>query len=444
MKMSRLTIAALTIAGCLTALSAAGANAAPTEDRVEPSLPSFLAPIDPADVPAELRTDAPDPEFQTPASVPPGVSDALITMELENPELGIAGTEWDPVTQTTLLYATAPAQAVVSVLEKHGIAHQVAYRAARYDAASMRGIIREVIGGEDGRLPSGHSVVMAAPALDGSRIDLVLEDSSQMLRAAPAIPDVGIPVAVEYGAALTPTLRNHEPSISPGQRYSGAYMHNGSTACTTGFRVTQPSSSTPGMASAEHCSTTAAIGTQWYYNSTLGHFIGQAQGQMMPPGPGYRPDLASWTGGGAGALVPGIFIGDNTVAGSGVYAIKGAASTPVGAYVCYSGSRSGTICGNTVTNINVTACYGAPYGCYDNITVTSQVSGTPSAGQGDSGGPAYNTNSGNIYAAGFISGISNGTTTCSGDAGGRLCSSVVLFSVINDVFVAGWALNVIP
>ncbi|MDQ1217951.1 S1 family peptidase [Microbacterium arborescens] len=434
-------LAATTIAGCVIALSIGGTGAASAAGETEPELPSYLAPVEPADLPPELRTDAPDIRYQTEETVPLSVSEGLLRLELENPEIGIAGAEWDAESKTTFLYATAPEETVAALLAEYGIDEGVEYRAAQHDAATMRGIIREVIGGDTGRLESGHAVVSATPALDGSRIDLVLEESSQQLRAAPALPDIGIPLSFDYGPRAVPTMRNHEPSPPSVQRFSGAHMHGGGWSCTTGFRVTR--NSNPGMVSADHCSLPGPVGTQWYYNTTSNHFIGQAQGQIMPSGPGYRPDLASWTGGGTGPLVPGIFIGTNTVAGSGVYPISGAVSTPVGATVCYSGSPSGTVCGNTVTNVNVTLCYGGDYGCYDNLTITNNA-GAPAAGQGDSGGPAYSTSAGVVYAAGIISGILDATTTCTGDSGGRLCSPRVAFAVINDVFVAGYALNIVP
>ena len=73
----------------------------------------------------------------------------------------------------------------------------------------------------------------------------------------------------------------------------------------------------------------------------------------------------------------------------------------------------------------------------------AQATGIPAAGQGDSGGPTYVASSG-IYAAGFISGLLGATTTCTGDAGGRLCSATVLFAGVAYPFAAGYALNVIP
>lgn len=122
-------------------------------------------------------------------------------------------------------------------------------------------------------------------------------------------------------------------------------------------------------------------------------------------------------------------------------------TTAVGSNVCYSGAYSGTVCANQITGTGVTISYGAPYGCYDNLTLTTNTNGTPAAGNGDSGGPVYISSGANAYAAGFISGIQNGTTTCTGDpgaTGGRNCSYKVIYAPIIDMFNAGYAISIIP
>lgn len=45
---------------------------------------------------------------------------------------------------------------------------------------------------------------------------------------------------------------------------------------------------------------------------------------------------------------------------------------------------------------------------------------------------------------GVISGIYIGTTNCTGDAGGRLCSPRVIYAPLNEFFNAGWGLNYYP
>lgn len=145
--------------------------------------------------------------------------------------------------------------------------------------------------GERRVLESGHRVVMAAPALDGSRIDLVLDESVHGRTAVPDFPEVDVHVNVTYGPAAVPATRNHAPQPA---RYSGAYMQDGALTCSTGFRVTEVATGQAGMVSAEHCGVT--VGDQWYYSSSTDWLIGQFQGQMLPSAAGYFPDIAAWKG----------------------------------------------------------------------------------------------------------------------------------------------------
>ena len=111
--------------------------------------------------------------------------------------------------------------------------------------------------------------------------------------------------------------------------------------------------------------------------------------------------------------------------------------------MCYSGSYSGTVCNNYVDNTNVTACYGAPYPCYNGLVATYQTTGVAAAGQGDSGGPVYGTINGQPYAVGIISGIYEPLSTCSGDTG-RDCSVYAIYSPITEYFGAGYGVAVVP
>lgn len=71
---------------------------------------------------------------------------------------------------------------------------------------------------------------------------------------------------------------------------------------------------------------------------------------------------------------------------------------------------------------------------------------------GDSGGPVITVlTGGNVYASGIISGITNGTATCTGDPGGtgendRKCSSQVIYAPLEAYFnnTTGWGLMYIP
>ena len=124
----------------------------------------------------------------------------------------------------------------------------------------------------------------------------------------------GVEVKVEFGPAIEPALRNHAANPST---YSGAVMHRIGTSrgCTTGWRMTQISGSVPVMASAHHCFE-GVEGDAWGYTTIAGYPTANAYsiyGAGMSAG-----DVAVWKGALADQMLPGIFIGDHTVSGSGV------------------------------------------------------------------------------------------------------------------------------
>lgn len=421
----------------LGAVSVPTSAAADEGSTTAPDVPPYLIPTE---LPAGAVVGDPAGEFQSEPTVPLEVSEALVRLEFEHPELSISGTAWDPDTGVVSLYAAANRKDVDQALDAYGLTGLVEYERAKHGYADMQEKIHRIIG-KNGALASGHKVVMATPSLDGGRIALVLDETTRG-KGTPALPDVGVTVSVDYGPALQPATRNHAPNPPTNPwRYSGAFMQNGPVKCTTGFRGTKISDSSAAMLSANHCEST--IGKQWYYSSLTDYTIGQYQGTNPPPTMNGLPDVAVWSGSGTAQMDAGIFIGNNTVSGSYVYAIRGVAGTTVGASVCYSGSRSGTVCGSSVTAVNVTACYSGMSFCYDRLARTLQGGGLPAAGQGDSGGPVYSTNSG-VYATGIISGLINGTTTCTGDAGGRLCSADLLYAPITDAFDLGYGINYYP
>lgn len=246
-------------------------------------------------------------------------------------------------------------------------------------------------------------------------------------------------------------MKGFEPSLHalfqsrrslPSSWTLGAYMQNGQVACTTGFPLAELGTGTHAMGSVYHCG--AGLNAQWYYSSLTSWTIGQFQGGLYAAGAPYG-DTALWTGSGVSSLVPGIFVGDHTVSGSTVRPIRGAVSSSIGMSMCYSGSRSGTVCGNVIDQVNVSACYGGGLPCFYNLALTNQAVGIPSAGQGDSGGPAYFVGgpSNGIYAAGLISGITNYSNACTGDTG-RSCSPQVLYAPITEFFGANWGLKYYP
>jgi hypothetical protein len=423
---------AVTVAGLL--IGGGAASAATGEDGS--TTPSYL-------IPTQLSAgvkDTPLPaEFQSAETVPANVSQGILRLEVERPELKIVGGEWDAKLSQVRLYAAGDPSAIGKALDTYGLAGDVVLRPAKYGPDELQAQIVRITG-KDGRLPSGHQVVQVTPKLDGSRLEVTLDETLSSV-SEPALPNVDIPIDVTYGPAVVAATRDVFPNP---QYFIGAYMNdNMGNGCSTGYRVTRLSDSVAGMVSAEHCGNhTGAV--PWYYSS-WGFNLGTYQGSAWPGGANI-PDLAFWTGAGVDQLVPGILLGNNTVPGSAVYAVKGAAASIVGSIVCYSGAYSGTVCNNPVTATNVTVCYSGGGGCYYRLDETLQSSGIPAAGNGDSGGPVYAALAGQVYAAGIISGMRNASTSCTGDpgVGGRQCSADLFFAPIPDIFTMGYGLNYIP
>lgn len=306
-----------------------------------------------------------------------------------------------------------------------------------------------------GVLPDGSRIVTAVPAFDGSQITLGIDHKAASPMLAPT--EVGralgtdIPMVSEEAPNLTAALRNHDPSDP--YWFSGAYMRtkeiNSSWyACTTGFRIGELSGTgKSGMLSADHCGRDKPT-DEWYYsgtsNQTITNRIGHFQGPITAIG--YQSDTALWIAGNVSKLYPIVFTGSYTDVNS-IAAIQGGTFPAVGANVCYSGSQTGNVCGNEVTVQSSVVCYSVTQ-CYGPVSYTTQTSGTPAAGNGDSGGPVYQNVGGKIMAAGVISGIVNGSTNCTGEPGvnGRLCSASVIYAPIAAALGSGsgWGLSYYP
>ncbi len=438
----RIGVALGSLALATTFFSATSSTAAPRDDIEEPSY--LIA----TELPDGVINSDPPSQYRTDGNPPAEITEGLLRLSLDRPDLRTAGAEWLPEVGKVALYSAADESTVLSALAEAGLSSTVEYRPAVLDAVGKADIGRQ-IAGPDGSLPSGHRVVSVSPSLDGSSVKVIL-DETVALRGMVELPEpevsdggekIDVEIDVEFGPPAEAALRNHAANPST---YSGAVMHRlgTSAACTTGFRMTEIPGSVPVMGSAHHCHA-GVEGEGWGYTTIPGYPEGNAYSAY---GPGLSSgDVSVWEGPLADQMLPGIFVGDHTVAGSGVYSIKGAIHSVVNAQVCYSGSFSGTMCSNKIVETGMTVCYGAPYPCYNNIVMTEQITGKPAAGNGDSGGPVYSTSNG-IYATGIISGIVNGTDTCVGEpgGGGRKCSSVALYAPIAELMANGYGLNYIP
>ena len=182
--------------------------------------------------------------------------------------------------------------------------------------------------------------------------------------------------------------------------------------CTTGFGVGYMSGSSlvTEHLTADHCGPT---GSEW----RTGPYANSAILGIMKDTRAVGTDLKRMTGAQWGPVVYGGPAGSSSGIG-----IKGAVTPVLNDMYCYSGSQSGIVCGNKVTSMNQTVCYGIPGPCYRNQVYTDQVDGIPASGQGDSGGPVLAERNGYAYAAGIVSGMWNYSSQCTG-YGERLCSS---------------------
>ncbi len=201
---------------------------------------------------------------------------------------------------------------------------------------------------------------------------------------------------------------------------SGNAMRGTTSGCTTGYPVLRVQDSQLNMLTADHCSTTQE--ETWYFGGgshVAGTSTFQAPGDtdlelFIQPA-----SLSTW-------MLAGNYTDNNTVA-----PIRGYAAPVGGNSVCYSGSRSGLVCNNVLESSDTYNCIGF-LTCYWTRWST-QSSGVPAAGNGDSGGPVSilvlrSDNSVGAYGVGIVSMIPGGSSTnCTGEPGvaadgGRKCS----------------------
>lgn len=172
-----------------------------------------------------------------------------------------------------------------------------------------------------------------------------------------------------------------------------------------------------GNISADHC--TGAIDETWTWGAGS-IVVGKSTGHASPG----DTDLEVFLGTEAGKFLPYVYVGNNNDS-STVVPIRGYFNAVVGDGICYSGSRSGLICGNEVESTGVLICFSFLQ-CYWNGQ-TTQINAVPAAGNGDSGGPSFTLvqradGTVGAYGNGIISGMPIPTpgpeyTNCSGDPG---------------------------
>lgn len=394
----------------------------------------------PTKLPTGVVVGDPAPEYRTEGNPPAEVMQKLLILGIEHPAMHFSATEWDPEARILFLYSSAEQSLVEEALSSAGLATRVQYRRAVRDYGEKTALAHAITG-VDGSLPSGQRVVSVIPSLDGTSASVVLDETVAarsraigdrlQLEVPEGFRDVRIDVTL--GAPTVPAKRAVNSFT-----HGGYVMRSEGRSCTTGFRMTQISGTVPVMGSAHHCFR-GVENELWQYGE-IKRLSGNATSII---GPGLsNGDVAIWKGPLADRMSPSISIGGGDE-GRHLHAVMGAVLTPKGGSVCYSGSSSGTVCGNTVTDTGVTTCYHGGLQCYNDLVQTSQIADLPAAGKGDSGGPVYTTDGG-IYASGVISGINSaGQKPCHGNPvpASKKCSSIVLFAPLSELMANGYGLN---
>jgi hypothetical protein len=234
-----------------------------------------------------------------------------------------------------------------------------------------------------------HSVDIA---YDGSGLQVNTETPQQKSARLPAdmrLPDgIRASIAVKARPKLTGRLNDFAPYWGGGRIQNN---DNGSF-CTAGFAVTANGSNY--MLTAGHC---GRPGGGWNNgNDTL--FFGTGAREHVPHDLlliSSRVSGRIWDGGvGSGEFTKGVAGWDWTWPGE---------------YLCTSGSVSGVICDQVVSNSFTFAFCGwdayGRYECYNDLVVANQKDGRVAGRPGDSGGPVFSlAGSGRVTAKGTITG----------------------------------------
>ena len=293
---------------------------------------------------------------------------------------------------------------------------------------------------------SSLGIVAAAPKLDGSGIEVIVDDrdSAQLRSQDSAETILGVPVEVLDESSPAPLRRQNDYWGLGGARlyqWGGSGITNG---CTTGFAVQK--GTTVGVMFAAHCGAVGAQYVRWPDNAgtTVYPYAGNG---VISAVSGAHDAAIMTTNTHMGAVYTHAW--DNTNAYA--IAVKGVQEPVPGAEICYSGSYSGFICGNVVDS-NGWSYTLSVAGSSNTVNVTTaaktvNATGTPAAGQGDSGGPGaiptMVNGSAALLASTIISaGPSNSQSGCVG-VQNRLCSPTVYSTSVNGALVyTGWGIKV--
>lgn len=344
--------------------------------------------------------------------------------------------EWDEAAKRLKVHYHGASVEVSRVMATALAPNEYALSQDRFSSKALQKEAKRIT--TEHRTIGGAVVTSVGPSANADRIIIQVKQGDQHGPVQPPqLSEISnFPLSIEGGGGAEPVSRQSDP-ISP--HWGGALMSrptndpNYFTICTTGFGVGYMSGSTlvTRNLTADHCGPTNAIWRTGISSTSaiLGGFMDTNNG-------GSDLKLIAPLAGTTTQFGPVIYTGDqysNTGLG-----IAGAVPPILNDYWCYSGSQSGMICNNKVTQVNQSICYGLFSPCYSQQAVSVQQDGISAAGNGDSGGPVVANRNGYAYAVGIISGIYNGGTNCQGmpATDSRKCSAQVITAPVQAFFNA--------
>jgi len=297
-------------------------------------------------------------------------------------------------------------------------------RAAQQELVSQHGVSAWF-------MKEGDKIEVSAPASTTSA-------RSSSSSALPSEVD-GIPVEISAEELPEPAIGRLNDDLVMG----GARVHQFSNgflggSCSTAFSI-QNSSGIKGVFSAAHCGPPSSQWVRWPNDTGTNVYYYGNQGVMGPQTQTYDGTTIrtnnSWpyvyTGTYQAETFSQVHVGPGWSGGS---------SVGVGGLICYSGSYSGTSCGQTVQSNNVAYPLSTSQGQFQvQNAIRTTSGGGPVVGNGDSGGAGYQIalvgGETKRYPVSVISAIAGGSNSCIGVPGGngRQCSGTVLSTKVTDI-----------
>lgn len=421
----RAVVVATTVAICLAGTTASTASAAGgsrwnSDDRT-------IA----VDVDVELQPAPQTPEAY--ANIPTDVYDLARELELKDGYQTLNSFEWNDDDDVLLVHFHGDPSSLQDIIEAGSLTDDEVELVE--NPFPIDDLIRASQDLVEGRTYLGEEVSWAAPRADGSGIEVALDVEPSALRSlehSMAAQRSAIPVTLqsEKRPEAASRLLDSEPFWA-GADWVRTWSEGGQTwlgFCTTSFAIGKMvgGSLVSEMLTADHCGPGGATvhTSRTPTNPQLGTLQGASSGGsdiMRIVGKSYQPV---------------VYVGyryQNDATG-----VAGWVTPILNGYVCYSGAPSGIVCGNKMTQLNITVAYGLTQ-IYFGLTRTSQVDGISAAGNGDSGGPVLAVADGKAYAMGVISGMTGSSPhTCQGlpgAVGGRECSSELFFAPVGQFLV---------